>query len=90
MSSHSNYTPHSQTKTTCHLCERPLGGVHRAKCPLSERYAKLECDRKPHPKLSPGYPIANIFDLVWGANLKPKPLPRGEPRRISFVTQQSK
>ncbi len=86
----SSYTPHSQTKTTCHLCQRPPGGWHRASCPMSKRYAKLECDRKPHPRLSPGYPIANVFDLTWGVNLKPIPLARGIPRRINLATMGRK
>ena len=29
----------SETKTTCHHCKRPPGGVHKKSCKLGKRYA---------------------------------------------------
>ena len=72
----------SQTKTTCEHCGRPPGGVHGGECRRGKKYAKITAI-KPPPKLSYGYPIANIFDCV-GGDIKVVPIPRGTPMRVQL------
>lgn len=71
----------SQSKTTCEHCQRPPGGVHKKRCARGKNHYRTARERKAPPKLSPGYPVADIFDCVGGP-IKSVRLPRGEPARI--------
>ncbi len=72
----------SETKTTCRYCGRPPGGIHGGACRLGKRYAR-RAGWKPPPKLSYGYPIANVFDLV-GGDIKVIPIERGTPHCVNL------
>ena len=74
----------SESKTTCRYCMRPPGGVHKKDCRVGKRYARPWAF-KPPPRLSYGYPIANIFDCV-GGNIKVKCIPRGTPHCVNLAT----
>ena len=70
----------SETKTTCRYCMRPPGGWHTKGCRIDKAHGRPWAF-KPPPKLSYGYPIANIFDCV-GGDIKVVPIPRGTPMRV--------
>lgn len=72
----------SESKTTCRLCQRPPGGVHKKSCKLGKRYAKIEALKLP-PTVTRRYPIANIFECV-GGNINVIPIPRGTPMRVKL------
>ncbi len=79
---HSNYTPGSESKTTCNLCERPPGGIHRDKCPRGKNFRRVDALRqKPSPPR--GWPIANIHDCVGGP-IKTKVIPPGTPSPVKL------
>ena len=74
--------PKSESKTTCRHCGRLPGGVHKKDCKRGKRYARPWAF-KPPPKLSYGYPIANIFDCV-GGKINVVPIPRGTRMRVQL------
>ncbi len=59
----------SESKTKCNLCGRPPGGRHTYRCARGRRFAKSFHEKQRQKKQAqwkPGFPIADIMELVSG------------------------
>lgn len=69
----------SESKTKCNLCGRPPGGIHTFSCARGRRFAKSFAEKMRRKKLDnwkPGYPLADIMDLLGGGDLSVRKIPR--------------